>query len=211
MQRNMKVITIKIGSGVLLTLRNKLDEFRIAHIADQILTLREKGVGVVLVVSGAVACGASVIHFSSQNTKLKKAAAGVGQAYLTSVFQQIFARKGLHIAQLLLTKDLLYSKNQKEEINEIISYYLKAGVIPVINENDVIDLNSFGGNDYLAAEMTRTLHVERLLILSTMIGSSFGVGGGKAKLQAVANLKKVGIATSIVDGKKRNVLLEVLL
>ncbi|PIR59587.1 MAG: glutamate 5-kinase, partial [Candidatus Pacebacteria bacterium CG10_big_fil_rev_8_21_14_0_10_45_6] len=67
----MKVMTIKIGSSVLLTQRNKLDEFRVAHIADQVVSLKEQGVGVVLVVSGAVACGASHINFSSEDRESK--------------------------------------------------------------------------------------------------------------------------------------------
>ncbi len=205
------IVVIKIGSSVLLTKRNRLDEFRIAHIADQILSLREKGIGVALVVSGAVACGAHVIHFSSADKRLKKAAAGIGQAYLISVFQQVFGRIGLRISQILFTKDLLDSTIQKEEINELTTYYLKVGVVPVINENDVIDLHSFGGNDFLAADMSRLLHVEQLLILSTMAGSSFGVGGSAAKLQVVSSLKKDGIEAGIIDGKHKNILLETLL
>ena len=209
--KNMTIVTIKIGSSVLLTQRNKLDEFRIAHIADQILSLKEKEVGVVLVVSGAVACGANYIQFSSQDKKLKMAAAGIGQAYLNSIFQQIFSRKGLRIAQILLTKDLLDSRCKKKEINDLIHYYLQTGVVPIINENDVIDLNSFGGNDFLAANMAKLLKVDQLLILSTMAGSNFGVGGGEAKLQVVAMLKEENIQASIVNGKTKNILLETLL
>lgn len=209
--KNKKIITVKIGSSVLLTQRNKLDEFRIAHIADQILSLKEKGVGVVLVVSGAVACGSQYIQLSSDDKKLKMAAAGIGQAYLNSVFQQIFSRKGLRIAQILLTKDLLDSRSKKKEINDLIHYYLQTGVVPVINENDVIDLNSFGGNDFLAANMAKLLKVDQLLILSTMAGSSFGVGGEEAKLQAIAVLKQKNIQANIVNGKTKNILLETLL
>lgn len=209
--KNMTIVTIKIGSSVLLTQRNKLDEFRIAHIADQILSLKEKGIGVVLVVSGAVACGANYIHFSSEDKQLKMAAAGIGQAYLNSIFQQIFSKKGLRIAQILLTNELIDSKSKKKELNDLIHYYLQIGVVPVINENDVVDLNSFGGNDFLAANMAKLLKVDQLLILSTMTGSNFGVGGGKAKLQAVAMLKEKNIQASIVNGKTKNILLEALL
>lgn len=207
----MRIVVIKIGSSVLLTQRNVLDEFLIAHIADQILSLKEKGVRVVLVISGAVACSANVIHFSSEDRSLKKAAAGIGQAYLTSIFQQIFSKKGLRIAQILLTKDLLASRSKKKEINDLIHYYLQFGAIPVINENDVIDLNSFGGNDFLAANVAKLLKVDQLLILSTMVGSNLGVGGGETKLQAVAMLKKKNIQASIVNGKTKDILLDTLL
>lgn len=201
----MKIVTIKIGSNVLLTQRNKLDEFRVAHIADQIVSLREQGVGVVLVISGAVACGANFIHFSSGDRALKCAAAGVGQAYLISVFQHIFSRKQLQIAQVLLTKNFYASS--KKELKKLFESYLRMGVIPVINENDVVDLNSFGGNDFLAANMAKLLKVDQLLILSTMARSKFGVGRGKSKLRAIEILKASQIQAAIVDGKSQNIIL----
>jgi len=209
MKINMKIITIKIGSSVLLTQRNKLDEFRIAHIADQIISLRDKGIGVVLVVSGAVACGANVVNFSEGDDELKRVAASIGQAYLISIFQQIFTRKRLQIAQVLLTKDLC--STSRAEIKKLFQNYLQVGVIPVINENDVIDLNSFGGNDFLATEVATLLNVDQLLILSTMAGSAYGVGGGKTKMQALEILKKEHLHASIVDGKSQNIILRSIL
>jgi len=211
MEKNMKVITIKLGSSVLLTQRNKLDEFRVAHIADQVLSLREQGVGVVLVVSGAVACGANYVNFSSGDHELKMVAAGIGQAYIISVFQQIFSRKHLQIAQVLLTKDILSSNNKRGALNKLLRTYLKIGVVPVINENDVIDLNSFGGNDFLAADVSILLNVDKLLMLSTMTGSVYGVGGGEAKQQALELLSKTNIQANIVDGKSQNIILQSIL
>ena len=75
--------------------------------------------------------------------------------------------------------------------------------MPVINENDVVDLNSFGGNDFLAANMAKLLKVDQLLILSTMAGSNFGVGGGKAKLQAVAMLKEKIFRQALSTAKQK--------
>jgi len=196
---------------VLLTQRNKLDEFRVAHIADQVVSLKEQGVGVVLVVSGAVACGASHINFSSEDRESKMVAAGIGQAYVISVFQQIFSRKHLQIAQVLLTKDLLYSDGKKKVVNKLLQTYLKMGVIPVINENDVIDLNSFGGNDFLAADVSILLNADQLMMLSTMAGSEYGVGGGEAKFRALEVLSRNNIQANIVDGKSKNIILQSIL
>jgi glutamate 5-kinase len=205
---DMKVIAIKIGSSVLLTQRNKLDEFRVAHIADQIASLKEQGIGVVLVVSGAVACGASDINFSSGDSHLKMLAAGIGQAYVISVFQQIFSKKHLQIAQVLLTKDFLNLDYKKESIRRLLQTYMEMGVVPVINENDVIDLNSFGGNDFLATEVSILLNVEQCIMLSTMTGSKFGVGGGEAKLKVLELLTRHKIQANIVDGKSKNIILQ---
>lgn len=207
---NMKIITVKIGSSVLLTQRNKLDEFRIAHIADQINYLKNNGVNVILVISGAVACGANIVQIS-QDSLLRKAAAGIGQAYLTSVFQQIFSKKQLNVAQILFTRDNLISLTIKKDIYELIMFYFRNNIVPMINENDVIDLNSFGGNDFLGAEIALLLKTKEYLVLSTMKGFSYGVGGGEAKQQVVNKLEKKGVKTLLLNGKIKNVLVNTIL
>ncbi|OGG03034.1 hypothetical protein A2W14_02195 [Candidatus Gottesmanbacteria bacterium RBG_16_37_8] len=203
----MKIIIIKIGSSILLTKRNKLDEFRIAHIADQILRLREKEYGIILVVSGAVAYGANFIEISEKDIKFRQAAAGIGQVYLTTVFQEIFIKKNLQLAQILLTKEELSSLKQQKSLRQIIRLYLKTGIIPIFNENDVIDLNCFGGNDFLAAELTKLFRADQLLILSSREGSKYGIGGGVSKQEAIESLSNINIKAEIIDGKIREVIL----
>jgi len=203
----MKKIAIKIGSSVILTSRNKLDEFRIAHIADQVVSLRESGSGVVLIVSGAVACGARYVDLSNANIKLREVAAGIGQAYLISVLRKYFAAKDLTIAQVLLTRDFFYSEENRKSLKETLEYYFQAGIIPVINENDVLNLNSFDGNDCLASEIAVLLGIDQVVMLSQMAVSDHGVGGGRIKLQIVEDLNQRGIKASIVDGKTKNIIL----
>ena len=208
---HMKTVTVKIGSSVLLSQRDELDEFRVAHITDQVRRLRDKGIGVILVVSGAVACGSSVVDVKSGGQRQRRMAAGIGQAMLISVVRRIFSTKGLGIAQILLTRDQLDSESKSHEINRLIQGYLKMGIIPVINENDVVDLNSFGGNDFLGARVAILVNAEQYLILSTMAGSSFGVGGSEAKQQTIDMVRQEHIQAKIVNGKRKNILLEALL
>ncbi|MBI1839150.1 MAG: hypothetical protein HYR95_02565 [Candidatus Colwellbacteria bacterium] len=210
MDLEMKIMVIKIGSSVLLTQRNKLDEFRLAHIAGQIIALKEKGVGVILVISGAVACGAKFVGFSLNSSELRRVAAGIGQVYLISVIQEIFSKKNLQIAQLLLVKDSLAPGVQKEKISELIKHYLQIGIVPIINENDVLELNGFGGNDFLAAELAMALRAEQLLMLSTMARSAYGVGGGESKQEVLRILNKEKVHATIVDGKLENIILKSL-
>lgn len=202
----MKIVTIKIGSSSLLNQRNTLDEIRVAHIANQIVRLRELDIQVVLVVSGAVACGAQVVELRNEQVATRHAAAGVGQAYLISKFQNIFARKKLLMAQILLTGDVLDSKAKSQRLGEVVRYYVSLGVVPVINENDVIELNSFGGNDLLAARIAQLVKADQLLILSRMAKSAFGVGGGETKMQALAMMETLDIKARIVNGKTRNII-----
>ena len=208
MGKNMKkIFVVKIGSSVLLTERNKLDEYRVGHIARQVASLKEAGFNLVLVISGAVGLGSNFIDIKNKDLIKKRAAAGIGQAILTSYFNMIFKDKNLQVAQVLLTKKDLNSK----DITNILKCYLHAGFIPLINENDVIDLNSFSGNDFLGAEITSLLNAKKFIMLSTMKGSEYGVGGGEAKQEVIELLKRKNIETEIVDGKLKNILLKTII
>ena len=202
-----KIFVIKIGSSVLLTSRNKLDEYRVGQIAGQIAFLKEAGFNLVLVISGAVGLGSNFVDINNQDLIKKRAAAGIGQAILTSYFNNVFKDKNLQIAQVLLTKRDIDSK----EIADILRYYINNGFIPLINENDVADLNSFSGNDFLGAEITSLLKANKFIMLSTMKGSEHGVGGGVAKQKVIEFLKEQNIKTEIVNGKLKNILLKTIL
>lgn len=198
---------VKIGGSVLLTKRNKLDEYRIAQIAEQISFLKDVGVSVVLVISGAVGCGSDFIDLKMDNKILRQEAAGIGQVLLTSTFHTIFKNKNLQIAQILLTKRNVVSN----DLFEILNNYIKSGYVPFMNENDVVDLNSFAGNDFLGAEIAALLKTKEFLILSTMKGSSYGIGGGETKRQVTYQLEKIGIKTRLLNGKVKNILLNTIL
>ena len=197
---NQKIITIKIGTSVSLTSRGVLDEYRLGHLAIQIGQLQRAGQGVVLVASGAIACG----HRVNKNLD-RTSAAGVGQAILTSTFLEVFKQHGLQLAQILVrSEDLTF------ELVKTVRSLLAAGIVPLFNENDAINITSdfAQGNDFLAVELARRIGSQRLYILSTMQDSNFGVGGGEAKLQAVAKARIAGIETQILDGKAENILLK---
>ncbi|PIQ71664.1 hypothetical protein COV87_02110 [Candidatus Roizmanbacteria bacterium CG11_big_fil_rev_8_21_14_0_20_37_16] len=202
-----KIVVIKIGSSVLLTDRNRIDEYRVNQIATQVSHLKHMGLGVVLIISGAVGLGSNFIDINDKNHIKKRAAAGIGQVLLTSSFNTIFQYKNLQVAQVLLTK----SDSDLQEISCVLQHYIDNGFIPLINENDVVDLNSFSGNDFLGAQITTLLKGDKFLMLSTMKGSIYGVGGGEAKQVVIKLLKKQGIETQIVNGKLKNILLKTIL
>lgn len=214
MTRQRDIIVIKIGSSVFMTKRNKLDEFRISHIADQIVTLKEKGHNVILVVSGAVACGLMTdtsdrLHLSSMIdfSLLRQAAAGIGQVQLITILNDIFRQKQMTIAQILLNKNDLKDDTKRKRIKKMLEFYFQLGIIPVFNENDVVDLNSFGGNDYLAAEIAILMRATQVMILSSYEGSSYGVGGGKSKKEVCRELSSNDIEAVVVNGKVKNIIL----
>ena len=200
------IYVIKIGGSVLLTRRNKLDEYRIACIAEQVSSMRNAGIGVVLIVSGAVGCGSAFVDVK-QDIMSRRLSAGIGQAYLTSTFYEKFKEKGLTIAQILLkSDDFLIS-----DLSRLIKSYIELGIIPIFNENDVLQLNSFKGNDYLGAEVALALNANKFIMLSTMKGSAYGVGGGIAKQIVINLLKQKHVDATIVNGKVKNIILKTIL
>lgn len=203
-----QIIVIKIGSSVIFTRRGKLDEFRLSHLAGEIRDLIQKGMGILLVISGAVYCGYQELcqEKSDQNKYSRQILAGVGQVYLTTQLAAIFRKKGMEIAQILITKDDLLNKEKLLVLKKSVDMYANTNIIPVFNENDAVELNSFGGNDLLAGWLAEIIGAKNLLILSTWEGSAFGIGGKATKDEVINKLNNQGIKTMILNGKIKNVL-----
>lgn len=205
---NKKILIIKIGSSTLLTKRFCVDEYRLSHIAQQIKLLQESGWNIVLVLSGAVASGYRFIDKSIHSSTVRRSAAAIGQVEIISKSCTIFRHYDIHIAQILLTKGIRYSRSQQKSIKEIVHFYFRNKIIPFFNENDVIDLYSFGGNDHLSYYLAKLLAATKVCILSSWKTNGFGVGGGEAKREVVGKLKNAHIDSIIIDGKRENCLLE---
>lgn len=193
------ITIIKIGTSVLFK-DGVIDIDRASDIARQICNLHKQGNKIILVVSGAVAEGSRSITLQNGNVQLRSCAAGIGQIKLMSALDASFSKCNLSIAQILVTKEAITNTSTRRSIRLTLAFYLENNIVPVINENDVIDLNSFGGNDYLAVEIALITGAKQLLILSTMAGSKQGVGGGTAKLHAVGIARSNNITTEIIDG-----------
>lgn len=210
-----KIIVIKIGSSVIFTRRNKLDEFRISHLAYQIVELRKYRISPILVVSGAVALGMNTfisgrLHLLPERF-IRQAAASIGQVYLISKLNGLLGQRKLTIAQILLTKENLQAGVKREQIKQLLNFYLENNILPVLNENDAVELNSFGGNDYLAGEIALITGANNLVILSSWEGSKYGVGGGVAKQKVIKDLANHNVRTCIINGKEKDAIIRSIL
>jgi len=157
-------IVVKVGSRVLAG-EGRICEERMAALSDFLQEIHAEH-EVMLVSSGAVAAGHSAMpELSNKNTSDKQALAALGQAKLMGMYQKQFDRHGIHVAQILLTRD---SENAKNAVNTLLKYK----VIPVINENDsvVVDEILRGDNDQLSAQVTHYLGGDLLIILSDIDG-----------------------------------------
>jgi len=165
---------VKIGSALLTNAGERLDSTAIAGWVSQVAQLRERGIKIALVTSGAVAAGMQRLGKTMRPHALHKlqAMAAVGQMGLVQLYESAFQRHGLHTAQVLLTHDDLTNRKRYLNARSTLRTLLDLGVIPVINENDTVatDEIRFGDNDTLAALVANIIEADVLLILTDQAG-----------------------------------------
>ncbi|MFC1481178.1 glutamate 5-kinase [Candidatus Neomarinimicrobiota bacterium] len=170
--KNQRIV-IKIGSHV-LTSKGKFTPDRLKQLAEQMMVLTKAGNEVLLITSGAVLMGKSMLdlQLNYYPRSLKQALAAIGQVDLISEYKNIFSRLDQPIGQILINLDDFQRRRRYLNIKETILGLLKLGILPILNENDTIYTEdmSFGDNDNLAAQVAGMLDADLLVILSTVDG-----------------------------------------
>ena len=180
-------VVVKLGTGVLTSGIGQLDTARVQSVCAQVAALRQAGTEVVLVSSGAVGLGMGRLGLKRRPNDLtkKQACAAVGQSLLMQTWQEGFTPHNLTVAQVLLTREDLRSRERHLSVKATIESLLTYNTIPVINENDTVSaaeiqaMLKFGDNDQLSALVASLLHAEYLIILSTAPGLIDYHNGGK--------------------------------
>ncbi|MDO9572783.1 MAG: glutamate 5-kinase [Candidatus Omnitrophota bacterium] len=172
-QKRYKRVVVKIGSSLFATDKFKLDTSLVNNIAKQIADLIKQGKEVVVVSSGAIALGMSILKLTTRPKKLEQlqAAAAIGQHELMHVYKLALNKYKLNCAQLLLTwDDFLGSRyaNAKHTLDTL----LKLKCVPIINENDTVATEEIklGDNDRLSALVSILVGANLLIILSDVEG-----------------------------------------
>ena len=168
-------IVIKIGSAVLASPDNGLDQVRIERLAAEISELLDRGHQVILVSSGAIAAGLmklGLVKKKGMPLSLKQAAAAVGQSTLMWMYEKTFHAHGRKVAQVLLTRDDLSNRTRFLNARNTLQTLLDYGVVPVINENDTVSVDEikFGDNDNLSGMVVHLADADILVILSDIDG-----------------------------------------
>jgi glutamate 5-kinase len=167
-------VVIKIGSTVVASRTEGVDARRIRALTDDFAYLREKGIEVIVVTSGAVAAGMGKLGLSERpkTIELKQAAASVGQSSLIRMYEKNLARHGIHAGQMLLTGADLHDRRRFLNARNTLNKLTEFGVIPIINENDTVSVEElkFSDNDNLAALVTNLAEADTLIILSDVEG-----------------------------------------
>ena len=192
-----KIIIVKIGSSILVSPENRIDEKRLSNIAEQIARLRDQGFLVVIVSSGAVACGMNMLKYLQRPKKLEElqAVAAIGQSQLMHEYEKAFRSYSLITAQILLTPEGLHERSRYLNARNTLINLLEKRVVPIVNENDTVatDEIRFGDNDKLSALVAALIDADKLIILSDVDGVYDKNGDVIAQVKGVEDLESVVI------------------
>ena len=169
-----RTLVVKIGSALITNNGTGLDLDAINSWAKQLAELAASGRRLLLVSSGAIACGMQQLGWSKRPSSIPElqAAAAVGQMGLAQTYQQAFGAHGIRTAQILLTHEDLADRTRYLNARATISTLLDLGVLPIINENDTVatDEIRFGDNDTLGALVANLIEADALIILTDQEG-----------------------------------------
>lgn len=167
-----KRIVIKLGTSTLAHKTGKLNIRRMTNLVRVISDLHNSGREIIMVSSGAVGLGAGKLGLAEKpkDTRMKQAVAAVGQCELMHIYDDMFEKYSVTVAQILLTKTIINNPSHCSNFKNTVESLISMGVIPIINENDTIAIDELeleiGENDSLSALVADLADADLLLILS---------------------------------------------
>lgn len=172
---NNKRIVVKVGSALITDPRKAAVKKQwLASLARDIAALRKAKKEVIIVTSGAVVIGRKILGLKKKTLTLaeRQAAAACGQIHLISAWHHALALHEIKIAEMLLTYDDSEYRKRYINVRNTLDTLLKAGITPVINENDTVALAELrvGDNDRLAARVGQMTNASMLVLLSDIDG-----------------------------------------
>ncbi|MCF0176667.1 MAG: glutamate 5-kinase [Bacteroidales bacterium] len=170
----MSRIVVKVGSNVLTRRDGTIDVTRVSSLVDQIAMLRSAGYQVILVTSGAVACGRSILGAEADldNVEQRQVFSSVGQVLLMDLYHTFFRNYDITIGQVLTMKENFTPGALYDNQKGCMEAMLKSGVLPIVNENDTVSITElmFTDNDELSGLISTMMEAETLVILSNIDG-----------------------------------------
>lgn len=240
-QKEYKRIVVKIGSSLFFPKWGEVDMRLLNSIVSQVAQLCAAGKEVAIVASGAIALGMHELNYRERPKKLEilQSLSAIGQTKLMDTYRSCFSNKGLHCAQILLTReDFDERQRYLNAKNTLLALLSMRGVVPIINENDTISTDEikFGDNDSLSALVATLISADLLIMLSDVDGlldkdknvvrivdeitpqikelaapseKKTSVGGMITKIQAARIAMDAGIPSVIANGHREDIILSI--
>lgn len=170
----MTRIVVKVGSNVLTRNDGKLDVTQVSSIVDQIAWLQRNQFEVILVSSGAMACGRDELKVDKRldSVEQRQLYSALGQVKLIGLYYDLFREYHIHIGQVLTMKESFATRSEYLNQRACMEVMIRNGVIPVVNENDTVSVTElmFTDNDELAGLVASMMDADTLVILSNVDG-----------------------------------------
>jgi glutamate 5-kinase len=189
-------IVVKIGSSLLVDAgRGRLNEKWLASLAADIAALHADRRDVLVVSSGAIALGRTVLKLPPDELALEdsQGAAAVGQIALARTWAEALSRHGITAGQVLVTLGDTEERRRYLNARSTIDRLLQWRAVPVINENDTVATNEirYGDNDRLAARVATMVSADLLVLLSDVDGLYDAPPGADARAQHVPVVERI--------------------
>lgn len=169
-----KRIIVKVGSSTITHDTGRLNYYRIEKLVREMADLENEGHEMILVTSAAVSAGMDTLGLTKRpdSIRQKQALAAVGQGVLMHVYERIFREYGQKVGQVLLTRMDMQDRKKFMNSRNTLLAMIDMGIIPIINENDVVAVDEFkiGDNDTLAAMVSGIVEADLLILLSDIDG-----------------------------------------
>lgn len=201
-------LVVKVGSSLLISDDDTVHRGWLEGLAEDIAELQRSGHDVLIVSSGAIAIGSSVLGINRRRARLEdlQAAAAAGQVQLVHAWQEALARHGIAAAQVLLTPEDTENRQRFLNARGTLAKLLENGVVPVINENDTVATEEirYGDNDRLAARVAQLVMADGLVLLSDVDGLYTADPGKDDAAEHIAEVRRIGEDIMAMAGETRS-------
>lgn len=205
---NFRRLVVKVGSSLLVDESGRLNRAWLGTLADDIAELQAQGHEILIVSSGAIAIGSTVLGINKRRARLEdlQAAAAAGQVQLVHAYQEALGTHGISAAQVLLTPDDTENRRRFLNARGTLGRLLERSVIPIINENDTVatDEIRYGDNDRLAARVAQLVMADALVLLSDVDGFYTADPGKNANATHIPEVNKITGEMQAMAGETRS-------
>lgn len=205
---NYRRLVVKVGSSLLVDDAGQLNRIWLESLADDVAELAKAGHEVLIVSSGAIAIGSSVLGIIKQRARLEdlQAAAAAGQVQLVHAYQECLGRHEIAAAQVLLTPDDTENRRRFLNARRTLEKLLERSVIPIINENDTVATEEirYGDNDRLAARIAQLVMADALILLSDVDGFYTADPGSSKDAEHIPLVTSINTETLAMAGETRS-------
>lgn len=173
---DVRRVVVKLGTRVVTAHGNTLNLAVIERLAADVACLKDGGLQVAIVTSGAVGAGMGQLGLSNRPRRLAdlQATAAVGQGLVMDAYKRAFEAHGILVGQVLLTSDDLDNRTRYVNARNTLDQLFRYGVVPVVNENDSVAVEelqlSVGENDRLSAMVSHLVDADMLVLLTDVDG-----------------------------------------